>query len=157
MQQEPKIIQLEEMQYVGLEVDHNVHESAKGASTVPNLWNSFSTRISEVKNQTGNNLGVCGPVRKGGMSMYVAAVQVENAQSLPTGMVKGIIPAGKYAVFIHRGPIATSHDTVSYIHNKWMPEAGYEDHDCSQIEVMTQDADVNSLNFEMKVLVPLFQ
>ena len=155
-QQEPKIVQIKEMRYVGMELDHNVHETAKGHPTIPNLWNDFMPRMAEVKNPAEKVLGVCGPVRKGGMSMYAAAVEVTDTANPPKGMVSGVIPAGKYAEFVHHGPIANFHETVSYIHNTWMPNAGYTDHDCSQIEVMAKDADVDATDFEMKVLVPLF-
>ena len=157
MQQEPQIVQVDEIQFVGLEIDHNVHESAKGEPTVPSLWNSFMPRMAEVKNQADHVLGVCGPIRTGGMSLYVAALQVANLTDVPPGMVKGTVPAGKYAEFIHRGPISSFSETVDYIHNTWMPKAGYAGHDCSQIEVMPKGANVDSDDFEMKVLVPLFQ
>ena len=142
------------MQFVGIEIQHNVHETAKGDPAIPNLWDTFNSRLPEIEDQSDTVLGVSGPVREG-FSHYVAALQIEKVGPIPSGMILGTVPAGKYAEFIHRGPISSFAATVSYIHNTWMPQAGFSHHACSQIEVMSKNSDVDAANFEMKVLVPL--
>ena len=56
--------------------------------------------------------------------VYMAAVQVDEFQEpLPEGMVSTLIPAGTYAVFTHKGSLATFHQTLAYIYQQWMPTA----------------------------------
>ena len=153
---EPRILQISEMKYVGLAIEHNVHETAKGSPVIPQLWAALDTRMAEVKDETGNLFGVAGPVKSDGTAKYAAALEVSAQTRVPPGMIAGVIPAGKYAEFIHHGPISRFSETVRFIHDSWMPKAGYTNHNCSQIEIMSKEADVNSATFTMKVLVPLF-
>lgn len=156
MSQEPKIIDVDEMKFVGMGLEHNVHESAAGnGDPGALLWGRFEPRSNEIKNGTDCYVGVCGPVLKGGLSSYTAALQVSKISEVPTGMVSGTVPAGRYAKFIHHGPIAKIWETVDFIHNQWMPKAGYKGHDCRQVEVYTWGTDVDAPDFKLEILVPL--
>lgn len=151
----PEIIEIEEIKFVGMGLDHNVHESAAGADPVPKLWTDFASRSTEIDASKNRYLGVCGPVQKGGLSNYVAALEVTDKTKTPLGMVSGIVPAGKYARFVHEGPIEKVWQTVDFIHNTWVPNAGYKDHDCSQVELYTWGTQVHSPDFRFEILVPL--
>lgn len=155
MAKDPKIIEMEAIKFVGMGLDHNVHESAAGQDPVPKLWGEFSPRSSEVPNSSGTYVGVSGPIRKGGISNYVAALQVSSTAEIPKGMVAGILPAGRYARFIHEGPIEKIWETVDFIHNKWVPNAGYKNHDCSQVEIYRWGTEVHAPDFKLEILVPL--
>lgn len=155
MTENPKIIEIKEMKFVGIGLDHNVHESAAGADPVPELWTQFAQRAAEIGGSLNRFLGVCGPVHKDGISNYVAALETSNTQSIPSGMIAGTVPAGKYARFVHEGPIENIWKTVDFIHNNWIPNAGHKDHDCSQIELYTWGTDVHAADFKLEILVPL--
>lgn len=155
MPQNPEIIELEEMKFVGISLDHNVHESASGADPIPRLWAEFEPRASEITGGLNRYMGVSGPVLKGGISNYVAALQVSKTEKVPADMVAGTIPAGRYARFVHEGPMEKIWETVDFIHNKWVPSAGYKDHDCSQLEIYKWGIAVDSPDLKLEILVPL--
>lgn len=55
-----------------------------------------------------------------------AAVAVENEAKVPNGMETLKIPAGDYAVFIHKGTAPEFSKTLQYIHGVWMPNSKYK-------------------------------
>ena len=135
MLHEPRIIEVDEIKFVGMDLNHNVHDSAAGGDPGSALWAQFAPLSEKVRHSLGCYIGVCGPVLEGGLSNYTAAVQVSQISDVPANMVSGVLPAGRYAQFFHLGPISKIWQTVDFIHNQWMPKAGYKDHDCRQIEI----------------------
>ncbi|MGC9362707.1 MAG: GyrI-like domain-containing protein, partial [Candidatus Syntrophosphaera sp.] len=61
---------------------------------------------------------------KGTEYMYFAGVEVEDGMKVPEGAKIHKVPAGHYAVFEHRGDIASIGETYDYIYGKWMYESG---------------------------------
>jgi AraC family transcriptional regulator len=39
-------------------------------------------------------------------------------------MTARTVPGGTFAVFVHRGPISTFHETVGAVWQRWLPESG---------------------------------
>lgn len=152
---EPRIITRDAIHYIGIAKDFNVHEVATGEDDLgARIWSDFTPRVSEISERLGL-LGISSAIRSGGMATYTAAAEVSKISKIPDGMMAGTLPAQKYVEFLHRGPISQFPHTVNFIHNEWMPQAGYKNHDCSQIEVYHDSTDVNSNEFEMKVIVPI--
>ncbi|MCL4538488.1 MAG: GyrI-like domain-containing protein [Bacteroidetes bacterium] len=54
-----------------------------------------------------------------------AAVEVADFSSIPDGMETFIIPAGKYAVFVHRGAAGRGQETYEKIFMSWLPNSGF--------------------------------
>jgi AraC family transcriptional regulator len=54
-----------------------------------------------------------------------AAVEVPNFDEVPDGMETYILPAGLYAVFVHRGGPATGAATFQYIFGTWLPASEF--------------------------------
>ncbi len=54
-----------------------------------------------------------------------AAVEVPADCRLPGGMELLKVPAGLYAVFVHRGPSSEGEATYRYIFGTWLPHSGY--------------------------------
>lgn len=54
-----------------------------------------------------------------------AAIEVAAPGNLPDGMEHFILPGGKYAVFIHKGPAAAFAQTFGFIFGTWLPVSGY--------------------------------
>ncbi|MBB4824651.1 putative transcriptional regulator YdeE [Sporosarcina luteola] len=50
---------------------------------------------------------------------HIVGVEVNAGQQLPEDMVERIIPAGRYAHFLHQGPESTIHQTYDAINN-WL-------------------------------------
>lgn len=55
-----------------------------------------------------------------------AAIEVTQVDSLPEGMEVCILPEGKYAVFIHKGPANQFDKTAAYIYGEWLPGSGFQ-------------------------------
>lgn len=50
---------------------------------------------------------------------YLAGAKVQKNQSAPKGMVTKTVPAGRWAVFQHRGPVKLLPETFDYIYGPW--------------------------------------
>ena len=105
------------------------------SNKIPQLWDTFLPRLAEIAHQSAADIsfGICFDETPSFITqqnpdellfVYMAAVQVDEFQEpLPEGMVSTLIPAGTYAVFTHKGSLATFHQTLAYIYQQWMPTA----------------------------------
>ena len=99
------------------------------------LWRSFMLRQNEVQNRLNTDM----------ISMQVydpscnfrefelhaefekwAAVEVTGFELVPEGMEPFTIPAGLYAVFLHKGAASEGERTFRYIFGTWLPASDYE-------------------------------
>jgi AraC family transcriptional regulator len=55
-----------------------------------------------------------------------AAAEVIGFDCVPEGMESITIPAGLYAVFLHKGLASDGPKTYHYIFNEWLPNSGYK-------------------------------
>lgn len=53
---------------------------------------------------------------------YWGTREVSSQAPVPEGFSRVDIPAGKYAVFTHLGPISRIKDTIEYIYRQWLPK-----------------------------------
>lgn len=100
----------------------------------PELWQRFMPRRKEIEKVTGTDLIL--------MQVYPslayfqqfnpanlfdkwAAVEVQNFEKIPDGMESFTLPAGKYAMFIHRGGPPAAQKTYQYIFQEWLPGSQY--------------------------------
>jgi AraC family transcriptional regulator len=100
---------------------------------IKELWQKFLQRTHEIQQQkAGYALGVCMPAHPDIFKspeqqfVYVAAMPVITADNLPEGMVSCRIPAGRYAMFTHKGPLKSLPLTVKYIWGTWLPGSEYQ-------------------------------
>ncbi len=84
-----------------------------------------------------------------------AAVQVTGFENLPDGMEALTIPAGLYAVFIHKGPAADGPKTFQYIFTQWLPHSGYVVDNRPHFEVMGEKYKADSPDSEEELWVPV--
>jgi AraC family transcriptional regulator len=95
------------------------------------LWGQFLHRLGEVQHRVGSTMyGVITALPGSQRShphelQYLAGVAVHSIADLPAGMMARPVPAGTYAVFLHRGPIQKIRDTVTEIYRDWLPQSGY--------------------------------
>ncbi len=131
----PKIVMRDDIKLIGMEYFGN---NANGE--IPQLWGVFIPRSGEIKNAAPNGAfyGVCeckceGECQcgNGGSFLYTAAREVTSLDAVPEGMISRTLPPAKYAVFTHRGPIATLNQTFEKIYTEWLaannlvPNAAY--------------------------------
>lgn len=109
------------------------------------LWQAFMPRLKELTTIVGNELYAvqvydAGFVKGGFTADSVfhkwAAVEVSGHEELPDGMEQLIVPAGEYAVFIHKGPASAFATTANYIYREWLPNSNYTLDDRPHLQVM---------------------
>lgn len=87
-------------------------------------WEQFIQRLPGLPGRIGaETYGVCW--NQSGCSFdYLTGAQVAEGAALPAGFQTVRIPAGRYAVLGHRGPIASIPATFDAIWSKWVPDCG---------------------------------
>jgi AraC family transcriptional regulator len=94
---------------------------------IPGLWERFVPYMGNIDGQIGGEAyGVMFGGDGAGSFEYLSGVQVARAERLPAGFTTVSIPAQRYAVFAHRGPVSEIHRTAHAIWTKWLPESGYQ-------------------------------
>ena len=81
-----------------------------------------------------------------------AAVEVTHRFD---GMDKLEIPAGKYAVFAHRGPATEAPRTFGYIFGEWLPKSSYELDPRPHFEVLPEGYDPFDPNATEEIWIPI--
>lgn len=128
------------------------------------LWSSFMPRKKEITNSIGTEL----------YSMEVfdnpfffeffnptnefekwAAVEVRDYNNVPKGMKTLTVPAGLYAIFIHRGPASEGPTTYNYIFRTWIPNSNYVVDDRPHFAVMGDKYKNDDPNSEEEIWVPI--
>lgn len=133
-------------------------------NTTGELWGQFMPRTGEIENR----LGVCfySLQRFNGVQNYEnftpqiqfekwAAVEVSSAEPLPHGMASLQLPAGKYAVFLHRGPASSAPATFRYIFGEWNPASEFEVDDRPHFEILQPAYRPDDPEAEEEVWIPI--
>lgn len=155
-QMEPKIIELNAMTVVGL-----AYLGKNENMEIPALWDAFNPRCMEVQHKTQPNtaLGVCCDMQPDGSFSYIAGFQVDAATDIPDGMTAKQIPAAKYAVFTHRGPLfGVENDlmcTYAYIYREWLPKSGYQRAETPDFELYDERFTFGGDGSEMDIFIPI--
>lgn len=125
---EPRIEVLNEKLLVGKNVVMSLANNRTRA-----LWQSFIPEQKDITNNVGQELysiEIYPPNYFDNFSPHVefekwAAVEVTEVDSVPDSMHSLRVPAGLYAVFIHRGPASSGPKTYEYILTSWLPASNY--------------------------------
>lgn len=127
------------------------------------LWRSFMPHRKSITHTVGTSLYSVQLYADGYFNSYNpaaefekwAAVQVTRFENLPEGMEALTIPAGLYAVFIHKGPAADGPKTFQYIFTQWLPQSGYVVDNRPHFEVMGEKYKADSPDSEEELWVPV--
>jgi AraC family transcriptional regulator len=68
---------------------------------------------------------ICGASPEAGTLEFMCGVEVASFDALPPGLGRMRVPAVRYAVFVHDGPVATLRATWQAIFEGWLPRSGY--------------------------------
>jgi predicted transcriptional regulator YdeE len=96
-----KIENQETFTIIGVTVRTSRDAEAGGQGQIPQLWqNAFTTgQLDQIPNKVGDGLVVVySDYTEAGEYNYTLGVKVSSTDKIPDGMVKRVIPAGKYAV-----------------------------------------------------------
>jgi len=94
---------------------------------LPRLWERFLARHEEIENRIPfPYYGVVRPdLEDPDRLEYFAAAGVAASPAVPAEMVSLEIPAGRYAVFEHRGEAKAIDQTVDYIYATWLARSAH--------------------------------
>jgi len=70
---------------------------------------------------------------------YLCGVEVGNTAGLPKDFSQVRLPAGRYAVFIHRKHVSAIPETLDAIWKKWLPNSGLQAADSPCFERYTKE------------------
>ena len=129
---------------------------------LPKLWRSYKERSREIKHRVGRrDVGLCAviadPAQKShpDAMFYMAGTEVSDASDLPPGMMAKVVPAGRYAVFTHKGFLSTLVHTMNYIYGSWLPKSGEEPRDAPDLEIYDERFRHSSDDAEIDIYVPI--
>lgn len=123
------------------------HGYAESVKTIPEQWEDF-VKLGELPGQQGKTAygAMCGTDPEKGTFEYMCGAEVSGFEELPSGMGRMRVPAKRYAVFTHDGPVAKIRHTWDAIVNQWLPSSGYRSADTPDFELYDDrfDADTES-------------
>lgn len=125
---EPRLEALSEKRFVGKNITMSLANNRTQA-----LWQSFMPERKDITKNVGHELysiEIYPPNYFDNFSLHAelekwAAVEVTDFDAVPDGMHVLRVPAGLYAVFIHRGPASSGPKTYEYILTSWLPSSDY--------------------------------
>lgn len=155
--QEPLIVPMPELTVVGLQRSfiHALSPDSNNLRVIGPLWGEFLERAGGIPARVGQAMyGVLfarPPAERSHPDEleYIAGVAVSSTASIPDGMVARTIPAGTFAVFLHRGPIRKIAETCHYIYRQWLPASPYEHSGIADIELYDERFCADSEESEM--------
>jgi AraC family transcriptional regulator len=116
--EEPRLVQGGPLIVVGL----SERRSFDSQTGIPEQWQRFMTRYGDIADKADPApLGVITPADDEGHFNYLCGVEVSRVSEVPAGLTVQRVAAGRYAVFLHRGHVATIGATYSAIFDDWLP------------------------------------
>ncbi|MCH4890352.1 AraC family transcriptional regulator [Acidaminobacter sp. JC074] len=157
----PEIVELKKILICGM-----VYDGKNLNGEIGELWSDFFKRQGEIKHAVGNmkSYGICEPVEENVENLnldiqndfkYLAGIEVDSVEDLPSGMEVWEVTHSKYAVFTHIGSVEGLGDTYKGIYSKWLPESGYEAVYEYDFELYDKDFDPNKASSKMYIYVPV--
>ncbi len=130
---------------------------------IPKLWHEFMARSGEITPRKDSTVALgcvyCPAGERPGECHYLACAEVTAATaaevSLPAGMELREIPAGRHAVFIHKGSLDTLGDTMGHIYATWLPASGLELRDAPDLEIYGEKFCMESEDSELEICIPV--
>lgn len=137
---------------------------ALASGETASLWREFMPRRNEIKNRVDSKYYSMNVYDEDMDFSHVtaateitkwAAVEVSEFEDVPVGMSRYIMKAGRYAVFIHKGPAKDFEKTWNYIHFEWLPNSEYVLDNREHYEILDEGYDPNDTNAQEQVWVPI--
>lgn len=154
---EPKIVTSPQRKLVGRHLTTNFVQNR-----TPELWRNFMKDRHLLHNTIGSELYSIAIYDPTYFSNFKpshnfekwAAVEVPDDEGLPESMEPLLLPAGLYAVFVHKGP-STDTSTFHYIFSKWLPSSDYVLDDRPHFEVMGEKYKHDQPDSEEEIWIPI--
>lgn len=153
----PQILLMEERKVAGIR-----GSVALSDNQIPALWEAFLRRYKKKFDFTGTGYSICETqqtayTKEGDISFsVVVGGSVNSFNGLPQTLSKKILPAGRYAVFTHRGTFANLFKTYQYIYGTWLLTTKEELDDREDFEVYERKvSSFDDPENEVKIYIPV--
>lgn len=155
---EPNLIVIQEKKLAGKRLIMSFAENR-----TQELWRSFMPRRREITDTVGTELYSVEVYPPGYFDRFNpethfekwAAVEVSIFDNLPEDIETFPLPAGPYAVFVHRGTAADADGTYRAIFESWLPSSGYAVDDRPHFAVMGEKYKNDSADSEEEIWIPV--
>jgi AraC family transcriptional regulator len=132
---EPEIVEKPGFKVAGLETPfvHILSEDGVGEERVGKLWGAFGAAVPRIANRARDEVafGIVYPRPEGERShpdelQYICSNEVTTFDGMPEEFATYEVPANRYAIFTHRGPITTLEPTIRHAYREWLPNSEFE-------------------------------
>ena len=155
---EPRIEMLAPKKLIGMHRRMSLEQN-----TTRELWQSFMPRRMEIPDRVNSMYISMNIFREGQKELFSpttpfekwAAVEVLAHDNIPVNMEAYTLKGGKYAVFIHKGPASTFHETMQHIFGNWLPNSEYELDEREHFEVLKENYNPSDPEAEEEVWIPV--
>jgi AraC family transcriptional regulator len=159
----PQILDKPALTVIGLQTPfiHALSPDTNNFKVIGPLWDRFIQRAKEVPNRVGDEMYgiIYGQPEKQRSHphelQYIAAVAVNSTTVIPAGMVSYTVPPGRFAVFVHRGPIAKIAETCREIYRVWLPRSAWDHALTADVELYDRRFCADGDQSEMEYWIPL--
>lgn len=133
-----------------------VHAFADAPREIPRQWAEFR-ELGEIPGRVGSSAyGVmCGTDTARQTMEYMCAVEVASFDALPASLGRMRVPAATYAVFTHRGNVASIADTWGWIWREWLPRSGVTPADTPDFELYDERYDARTGDGDVEIWFPV--
>ncbi len=154
------VVQREEELAVGMAINVNEDDFEGCAVKIHELWGRFMAHKDEIAAKKPNQaLGIGHPTSGEKTSKiaftYIAALPVHSVDNVPPGMVSYTTPAGRYAVYTHKGKLKNLPVSIKHLWEICLPESGLDYNQGYLIEVYDSRFSPDSDTSEIDLYVPL--
>lgn len=151
----PEIIEKKGCYIVGMQ-----YEGKNQNGEVSKLWNEFLPRLKEITNRVNDTIGYGyetynKKMFETGEFTYVAGVEVENLDHIPSEMVGYEIPSNTYAVFTMEAIIENLPKTIGKIYSEYLPQNNLKPIDNYDFEYYTEEFEPNQKDAKLYFYVPI--
>jgi AraC family transcriptional regulator len=158
MKQEPRIEHTAEKFFVG----HMIRMSLVNNRT-RELWSGFRPIAGQVNNRVGQDFINLQVYPQGYYENFspaneyeaYALVEVSTLENIPENLLPFTLPAGDYAVFIHKGGPAAAPQMFQYILSEWLPGSEYQLDNRPHFEVLGEKYSNTDPDSEEEMWLPI--
>lgn len=149
---EPRLVNVEAKSVAGLSETYRQNEMSR----IGEQWHLFGPRIGKIPGQKSNVAYGVVFGKPGGGIEYITGVEVSATADAGDDLKRITVPAGKYAVFPHKGTVSTLSKSIDAIYQDWLPASGHKLADNPKfVERYGEKFDPGTGSGDIEIWVPL--